>query len=154
MPGLLWRNDDGSQWQLLSKLKDMSQCWWRVSTMTRCRGRVHWWRANILSVVPAIYAVSFLNSSTGALWQMKKKKKTNFHNSWVFTFFWPWKSSCWVWGKTFLQASKPKLCNSNLHCHIDVQPGAAPLTMITGRNKLFSFVSDSADSSLIRSELS
>lgn len=84
----------------------------------------------------------------------EEKKKTNFHNSWVFTFFWPWKSSCWVWGKTFLQASKPKLCNSNLHCHIDVQPGAAPLTMITGRNKLFSFVSDSADSSLIRSELS
>lgn len=39
------------------------------------------------------------------------------------------------------KASKRECWNSNLHCHIDVQPGAAPLTMITGRNKLFSLVS-------------
>lgn len=50
-------------------------------------------------------------------------------------------SSGRVLEKLSTKASKPECWNSNLHCHIDVQPGAAPLTMITGRNKLFSLVS-------------
>lgn len=42
------------------------------------------------------------------------------------------KSSCKVLEKLSTKVLNPECWNSNLHCHIDVQPGAAPLTMITG----------------------
>lgn len=56
-------------------------------------------------------------------------------------FFRPWKVHVGFLKKLSSKASRPECWNSNLHCHVDVQPGAAPLTMITGRNKLFSLVS-------------
>lgn len=43
------------------------------------------------------------------------------------------------WKNFSTEASKLECWKSNLHCHIDVQPGAAPLTMITERKDLFSF---------------
>lgn len=56
-------------------------------------------------------------------------------------FFRPWKVHAGFWRNFPPKHPNWECWNSNLHCHIDVQPGAAPLTMITGRNKLFSLVS-------------